>query len=324
MSERILVIFPGSLGDFVCFLPTLQVIIEKTGRVEVSLAVRGSAFEIAQCLPSMSAVYSLDSGIFSRLFSSSFGERQEERQFFSSFKHVFSWFGNAHEQVLTNLKKYSRYARSFPFFSGQISEKSQTHASLYYLRCVGIQEVRCPSLFIGEAQCRYGHDYADRNGGNGRLSYTQVLVIHPGSGGQKKRWDPNGFRLIAEWWKTEKTDSQRVVLILLGPAEEAESKMWQAVGHVLQGRTIWQVAALLRRATAYLGNDSGVSHLAGAVGARGGVIFGPTQPKLWKPLGGALSVIRNDHYRVASPYIAGISLSEIPAEKVIAALTRIV
>ena len=321
MSERILVIFPGSLGDFVCFLPTLQVIIEKAGGVKVSLAVRGLGFEIAQCLPSIGAVHFLDSRIFSRLFSSSFGEQQEERQFFSSFSHILSWFGHAHRQVLANLKKYSRYARSFPFFSSQIPEQSQTHASLYYLRCVGIQEIRCPSLSIGEAQGQWEHDYSNKNGW---LPYTQVLVVHPGSGGQKKRWDPNGFRLVAEWWKTEKTDSQRVALILLGPAEEAESKMWQAVGHVLQGRTICQVAALLRRATAYLGNDSGISHLAGAIGARGGVIFGPTQPELWKPLGGSLAVIRNDHFRVTSPNIAGISLSEIPVEKVIATLTRIV
>ena len=321
MSEHFLVIFPGSLGDFVCFFPTLQAIIKKAGHAEVSLAVRGPAFEIAQGLPSMKAVYSLDSGIFSRLFSSSFGEQQEGRRFFLSFSRIFSWFGSADEQVLTNLKKCCRYARSFPFFSGQFSEQSQIHASLYYLGCVGIREVRCPSLLIGEAQSQRGGDYSDEKR---RSLYTQILVIHPGSGGQKKRWDPNGFRLIAEWWKSDKLPHQRVVLILLGPAEEAESKMWQPVGHVLQGRSIWLVAAVLRQATVYLGNDSGISHLAGAVGARGGVIFGPTQPAVWKPLGGTLSVIRNDHYRMASPSVAGISLSEIPAEKVIATLTRIV
>jgi heptosyltransferase-3 len=325
MSERILVIFPGSLGDFVCFLPTLQIIIEKADRVEVSLAVRGSAFEVAQRLPFLSAVYSLDSRIFSRLFSSSFGEKQEEEKFFSAFSHIFSWFANAHEQVLANLKKCSRYARSFPFFSGQIPEQSHMHVSLYYLRCIGIQEIRCPSLFIGEAQSQWQDQWKEDYSGEKKWSsHTQILVIHPGSGGQKKRWDPNGFRLIAGWWKAEKTDFQRVVLILLGPAEEAERKIWQTVGHVFEGGTVWQAAALLRRATVYLGNDSGLSHLAGAIGARGGVIFGPTQPELWKPLGGTLAVIRNDHFRVTSPNIAGISLSEIPVEKVIATLTRIV
>jgi ADP-heptose:LPS heptosyltransferase len=36
---------------------------------------------------------------------------------------------------------------------------------------------------------------------------------------------------------------------------------------------------------AYLGNDSGVSHLAGLCGARSIVLFGPTNPQVWHPLG---------------------------------------
>ena len=299
----------------------MQALTEKAACVEVSLAVRGPAFEIAQYLPSIRAVYSLDSRIFSLLFSSSFGDKQEEQRFFSSFTHIFSWFGNADERVLANLERHSRYVRSFPFFSGQIPGQFQIHASQYYLRCVGIEEIRCPSLFAGAEKDHWGQHRSDERKWS---PYTQILIMHPGSGGHKKRWDPNGFRRIAEWWKTERTNSQRVVLILLGPAEEAESNLWRASGHVMQGMRVWQVATLLQRATLYLGNDSGVSHLAGAIGARGGVIFGPSQPQLWRPLGGNLTVIRNDRYRAASPHIAGVSLLEVPAERVMAALARIV
>ena len=52
------------------------------------------------------------------------------------------------------------------------------------------------------------------------------------------------------------------------------------------------VAAVLARATLYLGNDSGVSHLAGAVGAQGVVLYGPTDPRRWGPLGERLVVLR--------------------------------
>jgi ADP-heptose:LPS heptosyltransferase len=52
-----------------------------------------------------------------------------------------------------------------------------------------------------------------------------------------------------------------------------------------------QVAALLRCAALYLGNDSGISHLAGAVGTRGVVLFGPTDPRMWAPRGGRLRVL---------------------------------
>jgi heptosyltransferase-3 len=35
----------------------------------------------------------------------------------------------------------------------------------------------------------------------------------------------------------------------------------------------------------FIGNDSGVSHLAAAAGSRGLVIFGPTDPQRWRPIG---------------------------------------
>jgi heptosyltransferase III len=35
----------------------------------------------------------------------------------------------------------------------------------------------------------------------------------------------------------------------------------------------------------YIGNDSGFSHLAGLLGRRAVVLFGPTDPLVWKPLG---------------------------------------
>ena len=47
------------------------------------------------------------------------------------------------------------------------------------------------------------------------------------------------------------------------------------------------VAAIARLAAAFVGNDSGVSHLAAAVGTPGVVIFGPTDPARWRPLGPA-------------------------------------
>ena len=84
--------------------------------------------------------------------------------------------------------------------------------------------------------------------------------------------------------------------------------------------SLWQVGALLSRADLYVGNDSGVSHLAGAMGARGVVIFGPTCPEQWRPLGGALTVIENRAYRVSVPDAAGISVNEIAPEAVIAEL----
>jgi ADP-heptose:LPS heptosyltransferase len=46
-----------------------------------------------------------------------------------------------------------------------------------------------------------------------------------------------------------------------------------------------QAAALLQRCRLYVGNDSGVSHLAGRLGVPTAAVFGPTDPAVWRPLG---------------------------------------
>ncbi len=312
-----LVLFPGSLGDFLCFLPALQhgLLSRAESRRGVALAARGSAFELATSLVGLRAVYLLDRGVFASLFSSSSGDHRQAGRFFSSFRSVFSWFGHSHGQVQANLKRHSRDVYSFPFFVGQ----EPSHASRYYLACVGIPEVRCPSLPLGLRDRTAGEGYWRTMGWSSR---TQVLLMHPGSGGRRKRWDSAGFSAVAQWWTRSR--QAREVIVLLGPAEETECQHWQTVGHVVHGYPVWSVAALLGRASLYLGNDSGVSHLAGSLGARGSVIFGPTWPGQWKPLGGSLSVIHNRPYRQTSPDTEGISLSEVPVERVIAALRRAV
>src|SRR5262249_11303616 len=77
-----------------------------------------------------------------------------------------------------------------------------------------------------------------------------------------------------------------------GPAETDEAPYWRASGHrVATDLGLDAVAALVAGASRYVGNDSGVSHLAGALGRRGVVLFGPTRPERWRPLGGALAAL---------------------------------
>jgi ADP-heptose:LPS heptosyltransferase len=76
------------------------------------------------------------------------------------------------------------------------------------------------------------------------------------------------------------------VAAIIGPAETDQKKLLLACGVVLlEGLELGTTAALARCSRAFVGNDSGVSHLAACSGARGVVIFGPTNPEIWRPLG---------------------------------------
>src|SRR5262249_4407499 len=63
----------------------------------------------------------------------------------------------------------------------------------------------------------------------------------------------------------------------------------------LAPRTDWQeLGALLRRATLWIGNDSGPKHLAAALGTPPVTIFGPPPPTTWNPPEGPHAVIEAD------------------------------
>ena len=178
-----IVFFPGSLGDFLCFLPTLQVI----GKNQRHLVVVGRETTRALlaafvCFPRSVSVQtvSLDEARFARLFSPCSSAKDVDLdRFFLPATSVLSWFGASLPQLKKNLEKYvpSRTA-VFPFFSGQV----ESHASAYYLNCLGAKGQRPPAIQLRETWHQWGAAYWRQRGWESK----QVLIIHPGSGGRRK------------------------------------------------------------------------------------------------------------------------------------------
>ena len=113
------------------------------------------------------------------------------------------------------------------------------------------------------------------------------VALHPGSGGRAKRWPVAQFAALAE-------RLGRPVVWLLGPAEaeDAEARrLGERVGVVADGLPLATLGGLLAQCRAYVGNDSGVTHLAAAVGAPTVAIFGPTEPAVWAPRGEHVTVL---------------------------------
>ena len=87
------------------------------------------------------------------------------------------------------------------------------------------------------------------------------------------------------------------VVFLLGPAElerfseETISRLAKA-GNVQSGLSLDQVVALLSWADGFIGNDSGLTHLAGAMGVKTVAVFSPTDERVYRPIGPAVSVLR--------------------------------
>ena len=127
----------------------------------------------------------------------------------------------------------------------------------------------------------------------------EIIALHPGSGGRKKCWPLDNYLKLMERLASQKN---RDIKILLGPDEDGQAykiislfiaeKKLNAV--VVRDRPLGEIASLLSSASLYIGNDSGISHLASVCGVAEVVIFGPTDHEIWKPLGRNVTLVRAD------------------------------
>lgn len=119
------------------------------------------------------------------------------------------------------------------------------------------------------------------------------LAVHPGSGSALKNWPAARFAQLIGAWR--RATVRRSWLLCLGPAEGEGPPELRRLEPDLIARD-WRprsLGALLARAGAFVGNDSGASHLAAAWGAPTLALFGPTDPAQWSPCGERTRVVRS-------------------------------
>lgn len=132
------------------------------------------------------------------------------------------------------------------------------------------------------------------------------LAVHPGSGSPGKNWPSSRFAGAAR-----ALSPGARVLVVRGPADEDACRNLATLPNAVVLDPVLPPRALgfvLGQASLYLGNDSGVSHLAAAWGAPSLVLFGPTDPACWRPLGPSVQVLRAE----------GGRLEDLPVETVVA------
>jgi ADP-heptose:LPS heptosyltransferase len=118
-----------------------------------------------------------------------------------------------------------------------------------------------------------------------RVRPGEFVVVHPGAKEPARRWPASAFAVVADGLRADGLE-----LVLTGGDEEgplaAEVRRHaRSEVHDLTGRTsVGVLAAVLEQAALVLCNDTGVSHLAAAVGAPSVVVFSGSDPARWAPL----------------------------------------
>lgn len=150
---------------------------------------------------------------------------------------------------------------------------------------------------------------AGRGIGSSQPARGGPVAIHPGSGSPSKCWPVDSYRALID----RIHDAGHRCRILLG---EVELERWpaedlhrlHAADETVHPATYVDLFRELSACSAFVGNDSGPGHLAAILGLPSTILFGPTDPAIWKPLGPRVVTIHGD------------PLARLPAERVFQAL----
>jgi heptosyltransferase-2 len=146
---------------------------------------------------------------------------------------------------------------------------------------------------------------------------SPIVALAPGAVGPGKRWPMESY---AELAKALAQDGA-TVWILGGPLEKelAAAIIRHAGDRVrdLTGNDLRDAIIALKAADLAVTNDSGLMHIAAAIGTPTVGIFGPTDPQLWGPLNPLAAVVEPER-----AFARDRSTSEIPSERVIATARR--
>jgi len=277
-NRRLCVLFPGALGDFLCCLPA----IEKLARgAAVDVFARS---EFAAIAPDGVTIHSLERPEISMAFMLDTADSSLEN-FFSCYEAVYSWTGSAQPDFVRRLQAVTKgSSRVFPFRPQDVV----CHQAQYYFRSVGGEAavVPYPSIVPRDEAVAWRKEFWAHH----LLHDRAVCIIAPGSGAREKNWAEDSFLAIADWWRQR---TKGAVVVLLGPVEKERgiSPRMRESGVIAQDLDLAQAAALLGAAAVYVGNDSGITHLAAASGVSTVALFGPSDPFQWAPRGPKVTVL---------------------------------
>lgn len=279
-----LVIRGGAMGDFVLTLPVLAALrrafpdthIEVLGYPRVTaLAVAAGYADGARALESRElAGFFARKGDLDRFWS----------EYFAGFNLVLSYLYDPDLFFQTNLARVSRaqvlVGRHRP--EDGLGQHA-THQLLRPLERLAIFEAdptpRLPGL-LAEFE-------------PGEVGLSRRVVIHPGSGSDRKNWAEERWReLLVRWDRTTDWEVE-----LVGGEAEGERLERLAVGlarvRVVRNEPLPELARRLGACRLFVGHDSGVSHLAAAAGARGLVLWGPSDEATWRPRSDRFMTLRH-------------------------------
>lgn len=186
----------------------------------------------------------------------------------------------AEEKLIHSYSGRSKWS-TVPIGDGPDSRRPSLLRDLWALEHIGVVASGYRTeVFPGRDEKEWGGEFLSRVFATRR----PVLAIHPGGKTQAKRWPVERFSQVAE---VAVSRGLANVVVIVGKGEENLARRMQGTmlsrPVVVQGLSLRRVMGLLSGASLFLGNDSGLLHIAAALGLKTIALFGPTSAWEWHP-----------------------------------------
>jgi ADP-heptose:LPS heptosyltransferase len=289
---KILIIHPGGLGDIILSLPAVALL-----RRRFPSALITVAGNIDHLVPVMSeyagSTISISTLPLHHLYVSD-PVPEAAVTFWRSFDLVISWTGGGDPEFV---KRFNEIHPKVCVASWRPGPAEARHVSQLFVDSLDLgnggkaKASSTPVLLNSELKAE-GKEWLIAHGWNGLDSLT---ALHPGAGSSTKCWPVSHFiRLAQHLALLEK----RNLVIIEGSAERGLSEQIVSTlpkdgAIVFDAMNLNLLAAVVAQCGLFIGNDSGVAHLAAALSVRCVVLFGPTLPQHWAPLGRDVTILRD-------------------------------
>lgn len=301
--DSILIIRGGAIGDFVLTLPSIHALKDQFPKARMEVLGYPHIASLVNQRFYADAIRSIDSRDVAAFFAKKGDLDGKWCEYFSSFDAAVSFLYDPDLTFRNNLERAGLHT----IITVDSRPSGEMHATDFLGRWLAELKIpftqKSPRLYPNEADLKEAREVA------GLVPSKKYVAIHIGSGSQTKNWALFSFQDLVSWLKQEGWG----VVVVEGPADiEVSQKFWSnpisADCIKFHGKSLPLVAGLLKQCVAFVGHDSGLSHIAAAVGTPTIAMFGPTSPDIWGPRGN-VTILRK-----------GYSVSSIKVEDVKTAL----
>lgn len=312
--HSILLVQTGALGDTVLQLRIAEALRRVWPAARIGWLGRDTWHGIAQRCTAVDDTATLDALHGHRLFEAGTQTPADLAAFLGQYDLIVNGLAGPDSVVMQRLQRAAR--RAAVWYEPRPAEGVARHVSQQWLEQLA-EPLNVVQAAAGDALQTFVAHLADgadaflepldediaeaaqrlRTAGVELADRSRLVVVHPGSGGRHKCYPIERYAQLLRL--LEERGMQPVMM--LGPAEV--DRWGEQVGRLVRQAKmiidppVEMVVALARLAAAYVGNDSGPTHVAAAAGAATLALFGPTDPVIWKPLGPRVTVLQSQQWQ---------------------------